>query len=305
VLLPSQIALTTGTTFANVDRTLTCFSDGMVRCDRTTTFIANVTVRQHFEWMTSHDITTPYIGRMGRGLTVTGEVDTHNKAVAPTLTPSTAAVGGTLAAATYSYRITAVTPYGESTPSAAVTQVTTGATSTVTLTWSTAANASGYRIYGRTGAAERLLATLGAVTTWIDDGSLGIQPTAPPTVNTARYYSGTNAMDSEHSAESTWSVWHEPRSGWCYGNIFDRDAMLARPAVSKARVRLEMGSGIHKNYTNSEWVSGDTTAITSGTVWTATHYSFVYLPYDVNDYHREIAVRAANLSSLASLYPNT
>lgn len=305
VLLPTQIALSTGVAYANVDHTFTCFQDGIIRCDRTTTFLADTLVRQHFEWMSSHDTSTPYLGRIGRGLLVTGEVDTHNKVAAPALTPATSTSGGSLAAATYSYRITAVTPYGESTPSAAVTQATTGTTSTVTLTWSAASNASAYRIYGRSAGVERLLATVGAVTTWTDDGSLGIQPVAPPTVNTGRYYSGTNAMDSEHSTEATWGVWYEPRSGFCYGNIVDRDSVLARPGVARLRARMEMGSGIHKNYFNSEWSGADTATIPTGTVWTSTNWSFVYLPYEVDRFHQEIALRAANFSALAALYPAT
>lgn len=312
-VIPTQLQTTTGgSPFANSDHTFTCFQDGMIRCDRTTTFLSDTQLGDYFEWMCSHSTTTPYLGRIGRGLTVLGEVDTHNKASAPALTPSTSGTGGTLAAATYSYVITALTPYGESTPSAAVTQATTGTTSTVTLAWSAATNATGYRIYGRTGGVERLLVTLGAVTTWTDDGSLAAGTAAPPTVNTARYYSGTNALDSESSSEASWTVFREPRSGWCIASIYDRDSVLTRPNVSGLRARIEMASGIHKMYTNVYWSTGvsgagatpsGVTTVTTGTVWTATHWAFMYLPYDETDYHAEAAVRAANLSALKSLYP--
>lgn len=54
----------------------------------------------------------------------------------PTVTTSTSTTGGTLAAATYYYRVTAVMArYGETLACAEVNQVTTGSTSTVTLSF--------------------------------------------------------------------------------------------------------------------------------------------------------------------------
>lgn len=102
---------------------------------------------------------------------------------------STSGVGGSLAAGTYYYRVSAVNAFGESLASTGTSQVTVGATSTVTVNWiaPTAPNAetavTGYRIYGRTTGAELLLANVGLVTTWIDDGSL-TPAGALPTVNT-------------------------------------------------------------------------------------------------------------------------
>lgn len=86
---------------------------------------------------------------------------------------STATTGGTLAAATYSYRLTKVVGGIESMPSVAQTQVTTGATSTVTVTWSNDAQATSYNVYGRLAAGpETLLATLVAGSTqYIDTGA--------------------------------------------------------------------------------------------------------------------------------------
>jgi len=60
---------------------------------------------------------------------------------------STAATGGTVAADDYFLQISAVTEEGEQLASAEVNQTTTGATSTLTLTWEDVPNAYRYKIY--------------------------------------------------------------------------------------------------------------------------------------------------------------
>lgn len=112
---------------------------------------------------------------------------------APTATPgsSTSTTGGTLAAATYSYRVAWV--YGTliSAPSPAKTQVTTGSTSTVTIDVSAMGipqGATGFRVYGRTGGSELLMGTTVSLPTtqFIDDGSLtpaGALPTDTGALN--------------------------------------------------------------------------------------------------------------------------
>jgi hypothetical protein len=237
---------------------------------------------------------------------VFAEIDTHPLAAVPgTPGSSTSTSGGTLAAATYSYKVTALTPYGETTPSVAKTQATTGTTSTVTITWSAVTNATGYKVYGRVAGVERHLVTLPAVLTWTDTGANGGNA-QPPTVNTARYYDGTTALMSAHSTDARWAVWKEPRSGWCFGNIYDSTSVLARTGVGAVRTLLERGSGIQKNYANLFWSNGtDVYSIPSTTVWTATHWSYTYIPENPDRYHNEIAARAANLSALRSIYPST
>lgn len=261
--------------------------------------------------MSSHSLTTPYLGRIGRGLTVQANVDTHPKVAtpaAPTVTTSTS--GGTLAAGTYSYRIAALSPYGETLASTAGTVTTTGSTSTATPAWSTVASATGYRVYGRTAGVEKLLATLGAAaTSWTDDGSL------PPigdqqAFSTARLYTGVLAtalvVDNAESTDASWAVWLNPLTRYCQGAIYDRESALARAGVAKIRTRIEgTPNTIQKNYANLYWTSGDTFSIPAGTVWTATHWSMSYIPENTDRFHTELAYRAANLSSLAALYPNT
>lgn len=106
-----------------------------------------------------------------------------------TATPQT--TGGTLAAGTYSYRVSAINANGETLASAAVTATTTGTTGRVTVAWSAVAPGealapSGYRIYGRVGGSELLLATVASnVITWDDTGAItpaGALPAANTTV---------------------------------------------------------------------------------------------------------------------------
>jgi hypothetical protein len=77
-----------------------------------------------------------------------------------TVSTATATTGGTLAAATYRYSVSAVVArFGETLASAEVTQTTTGSTSTVTLSFSTPTNFPDgltpilYKVYRSTGAA--------------------------------------------------------------------------------------------------------------------------------------------------------
>src|SRR6185437_6324093 len=82
----------------------------------------------------------------------------------PTITSSaTATTGGTLAAGTYYYKVTAYSNLGESLASNEISQATTGAASTVTLSFAAVPNAIGYRIYRSTASGiETLVATIPA-----------------------------------------------------------------------------------------------------------------------------------------------
>jgi hypothetical protein len=105
----------------------------------------------------------------------------------PTLGSATAsATGGSLAPATYYYKITATTAYGETLASNEASATTTGTTGSVVLSWPAVKSATGYRIY-RAGASggETLLASVGAVTGYTDTGSATPGTATPPLVNTA------------------------------------------------------------------------------------------------------------------------
>ncbi len=107
---------------------------------------------------------------------------------------STSTTGGTLAAGTYYYRITATNAWGETLASTETSRVTTGATSTVTVNWVPIPGATGYKIYGRGTGAEQLLTT-GTITapvanaggsnliSFVDDGSGAASGAGVPAVN--------------------------------------------------------------------------------------------------------------------------
>lgn len=132
-----------------------------------------------------------YRNTAGKSMDVVVDNIQESAPLAADITIATNTTGGTLAAATYSYRVSAVVAGIETTASTAKTQATTGATSTVTLDWTAAAakpqfvNASAFKVYGRTGGSELLMATVNMPTkTFTDDAS--VTPSgALPAVSTA------------------------------------------------------------------------------------------------------------------------
>lgn len=113
----------------------------------------------------------------------------------PTITVTPLTTGGTLAAGTYSYRVSALNLLGETLASTAATGTTTGSTGSITISWPSVPGASAYKVYGRTGGSELLMATnvaTGGVNrplcSFIDTGSItpaGALPTANTTASTA------------------------------------------------------------------------------------------------------------------------
>lgn len=101
---------------------------------------------------------------------------------------ATATTGGTILAGTYRYVVTAINANGETKASNEQTIVTTGSTSTVTVTWVAVPGATGYKLYktaaGGASGTELLYKTVGAVTSDIDT-SPGSPSGAFPTTNTA------------------------------------------------------------------------------------------------------------------------
>lgn len=137
-------------------------------------------------------IRTPKVGhtvsyRYDDGKTTDAVVLARQEPAPPQPTSSTSGTGGTLAAATYSYRITAVINGIETAPSPAKTQTTTGTTSTVTINWTTIAAsapysaATAFKVYGRTSGTEQLLSTVNMPTTTYTDTGAGTPSGALPT----------------------------------------------------------------------------------------------------------------------------
>jgi hypothetical protein len=95
--------------------------------------------------------------------------------------------GGSLAAATYKYKLTYTLASVESAMSAASADVvTTGATSSITLTWTAIPGASNYKIYGRTGGAFLQMFS-GTALTFVDDGSVTPTGAGPATTGAATF----------------------------------------------------------------------------------------------------------------------
>lgn len=95
--------------------------------------------------------------------------------------------------------VTAYTDTGSITPAGDLpaANTTATATNTVAVNWGSVTGATGYRVYGRTGGSELLIASVGAVTTYTDTGSItpaGALPSANTTAtatNTATVNWGT------------------------------------------------------------------------------------------------------------------
>ena len=85
---------------------------------------------------------------------------------------------GFLPAGTYYYQVTAINAAGE-TIGSAEDNVTISATKGVQITWGAIDGATGYKIYGRSGIPNLLLNTVGAVTTWTDNGTFSPGNGAP------------------------------------------------------------------------------------------------------------------------------
>lgn len=141
---------------------------------------------------------TPKVGqvvsyRLPSGKTTDVVVMGRQEAAPPQPASSNASTGGTLAAATYSYRITAVIGGLETLPSVAKTETTTGTTSTVTINWTALAattpysSATAFKVYGRTGGSELLMGTVNMpTTTFTDTGSVTPAGALPTAVNQVR-----------------------------------------------------------------------------------------------------------------------
>lgn len=97
---------------------------------------------------------------------------------------SSITAGGTLAAGTYYYVVTALGSAGETLASNELAVVATGTTSSVILAWTAVAGATGYRVYrGTTAGGENTYYAPGNVLTFTDTGAAGTAGT-PPGANT-------------------------------------------------------------------------------------------------------------------------
>lgn len=96
-----------------------------------------------------------------------------------TVTPTGSTTGGTLAAATYYYKVTALNAVGETTGSTEASVTTTGSTSSVALAWAAVTGATSYRIYRGTAAGSENVYYTSATNAFTDTGATGTAGTVP------------------------------------------------------------------------------------------------------------------------------
>lgn len=95
--------------------------------------------------------------------------------------------GGTIAAGTYYYVVTAINDVGETIASNEQSVVNTGTTSSNTISWGAVTGASGYKIYlGTATGAENAYYAVGAVTSFLDTGAASTAGSPPSTNTTAQ-----------------------------------------------------------------------------------------------------------------------
>lgn len=110
------------------------------------------------------------------------------------LTAAPSTTGGTFAAGTYFWVVTAVNANGETIKSNEVQAVLTGSTSSVALTWNAVDGATGYNVYrGTSTTNENKLITTATTNTYTDTGSAGTTATLP-TSNTAERSANTSLV---------------------------------------------------------------------------------------------------------------
>lgn len=140
---------------------------------------------------------------------------------------TTSTTGGTLAAGTYYWKLTAINASGETVGSNEVTATTTGSTSSQPLTWVAITGATGYKLYRGTvaGAENTLVTTLGLVTTYTDTGSAGTAGTVPSVGST-----GSKGNQLKVTATSA----PTPHNSWVFEII--NDAKKVRLVVPDGKV---------------------------------------------------------------------
>lgn len=120
--------------------------------------------------------------------------------------PSTSTTGGTLAAATYYYKVSALNAQGETLPSNEQSQITTGTTSSNTINWTAVTGATSYRIYRgtSTGAQNVYYTSAAGTTSFLDTGAAATSGTVA-TVNMTGSGADVNIKGGEYmfTAEGT------------------------------------------------------------------------------------------------------
>jgi hypothetical protein len=144
--------------------------------------------------------------------------------VAPgTVTPTGSATGGTLAAATYFYKVTALNAAGETTGSPEASVTTTGTTSSVALAWAAVTGATSYKVYRGTAAGLESVFYTTSTNSFTDTGAAATAGTVPTVNTTAVITAGFTITfnDVTSDAGTRYQVWYNAGilSVWKDGTI--------------------------------------------------------------------------------------
>lgn len=120
-----------------------------------------------------------------------------------TVTPTGSTTGGTLAAATYYYKVTALNAVGETTGSAEASVVTTGTTSSVALSWGAVTAATSYKVYRGTAAAGENVYYTTSANSYTDTGATSTAGTVPGANTTQVSAPGTVTLTTANGGTLT------------------------------------------------------------------------------------------------------
>ena len=136
---------------------------------------------------------TAWLANATPGMWLFANTDTEYLSAPSGLVATGSTTGGTLAAATYYYKVTALNGSGETTGSTEVSVTTTGTTSSVALTWTAVPGATSYRIYRGTAAASENVYYTSTSNSFTDTGAANTGGTVPVS-NTASLTGNSMAL---------------------------------------------------------------------------------------------------------------
>ena len=158
-------------------------------------------------------------------------------------TPTTAATGGVLGAGTYYYIVTAITSKGETGKSAETSITTTGATSTVTVSWNAYPGATSYKIYrGTTSQGEDTVFTAAAAATSLVDIGLGAPGTPPASVTPiVSSFDGLGQVVMQRVEHMHILLGTQTAAGaWQYYSVHDYMALTATPKPQIKSIQISV-----------------------------------------------------------------
>lgn len=119
------------------------------------------------------------------------------------LAATASTTGGSLATATYFYKVTALNSIGETTGSAEVSAAVTGPTGSVTLTWNAVVGASSYRVYRGTATGAQNVYYTTTTNAYTDTGAANTGGTVPTTDSSAKgVICEANALFDEEAVDN-------------------------------------------------------------------------------------------------------